>query len=412
MTEVVATNTKGNTIRINFSLNEAGQKIRVGSGSDGILYRGTMITPKGSIPIAIKEIIFSDERKTDKLMKIAKSSEACFFLFAKTPPKNIMRFHGTIINSENFQRTKDIIGVSTPPAASAEGGTSEVTILNPNNPSAYARDVIIFQSDQVEPNQSYILYELINGRNLYTLLEEGPVDYKNYGLQLLTGINFMHNLEIQLGTRKHIYPIAHMDMKPENIMIDDKNILKIIDLNTICIATDKSGTACKRDSGTLQYLSFENIKKGSNKINALLSQDVFATGITLYRMITGRHAIPLKNPIDQGEWVEFWKTMPGEFDLDFPPGTEQWKPLIQAMIVKEGSQRIPIAQALEIFKSILEAGGANLPAAAVPEATAPVPEAAAAVPEATAAGTKGGRRKTKNKKNKKHKKRSMRKKRK
>ena len=107
--------------------------------------------------------------------------------------------------------------------------------------------------------------------------------------------------------------IVHRDLKPENLLLDDKNHLKVIDFgtgkfipltnNTDFIKkinaikakfsepkTEEEGTQERRNSfvGTPFYLSPELIREDEVSFPA----DIWAFGIILYHMVTGKFPYP------------------------------------------------------------------------------------------------------------------------
>jgi len=88
----------------------------------------------------------------------------------------------------------------------------------------------------------------------------------------------------------HERGIYHRDIKPSNIMIDQSGTVKIIDFGIAKGESDPSltiaGTAC----GTPAFMAPEQFTPSDDTNYALV--DVYAAGITLYRMLTGE--LPFK----------------------------------------------------------------------------------------------------------------------
>jgi len=84
----------------------------------------------------------------------------------------------------------------------------------------------------------------------------------------------------------HHAGVVHSDLKPENLMISQQGVLKIIDFGVAClIHTPKES---KYITGTPAYMSPEQ-KKGK-KVD--LRTDVYSLGIILYEALTGRTPFP------------------------------------------------------------------------------------------------------------------------
>ena len=84
------------------------------------------------------------------------------------------------------------------------------------------------------------------------------------------GLNGMHNAGL-----------IHCDIKPNNIIISDEGLIRIIDLGQSCTV----GTIKRRIQGTPDYIAPEQVKR-----KPLSRQtDVFNLGATMYWALTGRH---------------------------------------------------------------------------------------------------------------------------
>lgn len=90
------------------------------------------------------------------------------------------------------------------------------------------------------------------------------------------GLNAMH----QQG-------YVHCDIKPNNIIIGESGVIKIIDLGQSC----KSGTTKQRIQGTPDYIAPEQVKR--KPINP--RTDIFNLGATMYWALTGQN-IPTMIP--------------------------------------------------------------------------------------------------------------------
>ncbi|MCD4658171.1 MAG: protein kinase [Planctomycetes bacterium] len=133
----------------------------------------------------------------------------------------------------------------------------------------------------------YIVMQYVDGPSLKSLIREKPLSIKEaigYILQTLVGLDYAH---------KH--GIIHRDIKLDNLMIAKDGTVKIGDfglvrkLNT---ATDKN----LKDEifGTAEYMPVEqwvNFKKVS------FQGDIFAVGITFFKLITGRFPVEDKSPM-------------------------------------------------------------------------------------------------------------------
>ncbi len=143
-----------------------------------------------------------------------------------------------------------------------------------------------FNSEQ--RSRHYMVLEWVDGRLLRTLLnQEQPFPPQRavaIAMELCDALDAMH---------KH--GVVHRDLKPENIMVSDGDRVKIIDF----------GIAMKEDArrithagvtpmlGTPDYISPEQVqgKRGDQR------SDIYALGIMLYEMLTGRVPFAGPNPL-------------------------------------------------------------------------------------------------------------------
>lgn len=342
MAEIVGVNSQGTNTTIKFILNESGEKIRIdnGDGADGPIYKGTNTFNKTEYPVIIKSLYLGKDYDLERnIMKLSKSVEASYFLssiFAGCDP-NFSCFNGLICNAEDIAMFKENIDFIPP-----------------------IKDIAIFISESVEPGRCLMLYEYIDGKDLKKYIQEKiPIDFRVHGIQLLNAVNKLHNFEKRKGKGHMKFSIVHLDIKPPNIMIEKStNILKIIDLNSICISSNKPGSKCQRQGSTLEYTGLNIHGRENGKqftINDLLAIDVFSTGITLYEMLTGNSAIKLnaENGMPPIAHKIFWSKIPRELELEFTGEHAKWKDLIESMIKRNPKERITIKGALDKFNDIL-----------------------------------------------------------
>ncbi len=131
-----------------------------------------------------------------------------------------------------------------------------------------------------EGGQQFIVMEYVDG---VTLRE------KIAGARDATTLQLSDTLTsaIQIGEalqEAHSHGIVHRDVKPENIMINRKNQVKVMDFGLAKLKGSLKLTKTSSTVGTLAYMAPEQIQSG--EIDA--RSDIFSFGIVLFEMVTGR----------------------------------------------------------------------------------------------------------------------------
>ncbi|MBQ2037990.1 MAG: serine/threonine protein kinase [Thermoguttaceae bacterium] len=133
----------------------------------------------------------------------------------------------------------------------------------------------------------YIVMEYFEGQNLRQLVEkEGPLDYED-------AANYIRQAALGLGDA-HKCGIVHRDVKPDNIVVDERGFVKILDLGLALLdenAFNLQGTMCEEDKilGTADYLAPEQALDSHN-VDA--RADIYGLGATLYFCLVGKPPFP------------------------------------------------------------------------------------------------------------------------
>jgi calcium-dependent protein kinase len=127
----------------------------------------------------------------------------------------------------------------------------------------------------------YFIYEYFNGINLSDYIHDNYDNFndcliKNIIKQILNGFNFLHKNNI-----------IHCDIKLDNIMINKKNIIKIIDFDLSKII--KKEYISDSIFGTIQYIAPESY----DLCIYSKKSDIWSLGIVFYNIITNE--FPYKN---------------------------------------------------------------------------------------------------------------------
>jgi TolB-like protein/Tfp pilus assembly protein PilF len=160
-------------------------------------------------------------------------------------------------------------------------------------------------------------------------------------------------IQVARGLAKaHHQGIIHRDIKPDNVMITNDGIPKIVDFGLARLAGKTAITRPGITMGTLSYISPEQIQ--SRKIDQ--RTDIWSFGVMLYEMMTGE--LPFKGEIDQAVIYSILNEAPETFRIIIP---EQLKKIIYRTLEKNPQNRYPNMeeviielQAVEKEKSYLQ----------------------------------------------------------
>jgi serine/threonine protein kinase len=137
----------------------------------------------------------------------------------------------------------------------------------------------------LDRDMPYVVMEYIEGNNLKHCLihrerfcTEEPV---NILMQVARGLQYLHRNRI-----------IHCDIKPENILVSNKEEVKIADFS-LAARKDKDRLVSRAISGSRSYIAPERVLLGSYDERA----DIYSMGIMAYELLTGR--VPYSGRSDQ-----------------------------------------------------------------------------------------------------------------
>jgi len=140
---------------------------------------------------------------------------------------------------------------------------------------------VIHDVSETPDGQMYITMPCYDGETLAKRISRGPLLQKQaveITLQIAQGLAVAHKNNI-----------VHRDIKPANIMLTEETGVKILDFG-IAKVQDKNLTNTGMSVGTLAYMSPEQLR--GKKVTA--STDIWALGVVLFEMLSGKQAFPAK----------------------------------------------------------------------------------------------------------------------
>ncbi|RME74610.1 MAG: FHA domain-containing protein [Planctomycetota bacterium] len=130
------------------------------------------------------------------------------------------------------------------------------------------------------PHFFYLIMEYVDGKNLYSLLQENPE------LPLFHRLHFIAQIGFAL-CHSFAKKVIHRDITPTNILITSLKVAKLSDFGIAKIQDQSTSGLTKsgEGKGTLEYAPPEQI---TNALHVDQRADIYSLGSTLYFCLTGR----------------------------------------------------------------------------------------------------------------------------
>ncbi|HLG62911.1 MAG TPA: FHA domain-containing serine/threonine-protein kinase [Ktedonosporobacter sp.] len=146
-------------------------------------------------------------------------------------------------------------------------------LLNLNDPHVVR--IIDYGNDN---NTHYIVMDYIDGQSLkYHMLQEGQMDP-------LHALNYAHQIAEGLDAA-YKQGVVHRDIKPQNILINSSDMVKITDFGLARSRETVTLTQSNVFMGTAYYISPEQAESGRS---ADTRSDLYSVATVLFEMLTGR----------------------------------------------------------------------------------------------------------------------------
>jgi eukaryotic-like serine/threonine-protein kinase len=226
-------------------------------------------------------------------------------------------------------------------------------------------------------DEAYIVMQYVPGQSLDHLILRGPANLQlvlSVGIQVADGLQAAHSLGI-----------FHRDLKPQNVMLTDGGLAKILDfglarrLRPEDAAFDPAKPALARNAslaatytargGTIRYMAPEQFVTGHSSVQS----DVWALGIILYELASGRHPFGRPDAEDFQAIRAIQFSDPPDLAGIVPGISPELKSVIAACLEKNPAARYAsAAEVREALKTIMKA--AQIETGSIPgEAAANLP---------------------------------------
>jgi serine/threonine protein kinase len=190
-------------------------------------------------------------------------------------------------------------------------------------------NIVQFVNFFEECDRYFLVMEFVDGETLDDLLERRPLSLKEaLGIAkgVLAALDYAHALA---------QPVIHRDIKPANIMLSNDGRVVVADFGIAKAVGRERLTRTQGVVGTYEYMSPEQVR--GEEVSP--ATDIYAFGITLYKMLTG--VVPFPQQSDTGiDCMNAHLSSPVPSIAEFREGLPAWlQPLLGRALAKSVTER-------------------------------------------------------------------------
>ena len=165
---------------------------------------------------------------------------------------------------------------------------SEIQIMESANHENLIKLIEVI--DKPEYHKIFLVLEYAAGNSLIDRVPVSEEVARNYFCQLIVGLEYLHD------TLK----VVHRDIKPQNLLLDHEDQLKICDFGAAQLL-ENGKDEFTNSAGTYAFMAPE--LHGGARVFKGTATDVWAAGITLFYMLEGRTPYHSRKSLDLSEEV-------------------------------------------------------------------------------------------------------------
>ncbi len=222
--------------------------------------------------------------------------------------------------------------------------------------------VRVYDVGKLEDDTRYLVLEAVLGRGLDEVVRDGRVEPQQatrWCLEVLAALSEAHSRGV-----------VHRDVKPENVMLARTAAGEVAKLTDFGLAK----VVDAQMDGSLHLLTAANVVVGTPEymppeqwraLRVDARTDLYATGVLLYEMLTGR--LPFEGDTPMAICSRHLLEAPAAFDPALPEAARALEPVVRKALEKDPDARFE--SALEMAQAISGRTGVQVPREAFVEAT-------------------------------------------
>jgi len=223
---------------------------------------------------------------------------------------------------------------------------------HPNLRKSY--DLKLVKKLFVRITEAYLLMEMVDGKPLDVRPPRSVMDVVDTFIPTAQGLRALH----QMG-------YAHCDLKPNNILRNDRGEVKVIDFGQGC----RIGTVKERIQGTPDYIAPEQVARRPISVQT----DVFNLGATMYWALTGTNIPTLYTVNRKGDnsfLLDQTIQTPADMNNRCPAGLSNLvMECVSTRVQKRPADMDQVINRLELIKHVLLKAAHPTPPPPAPEQT-------------------------------------------
>ena len=238
---------------------------------------------------------------------------------------------GVVYKAEDI-KLKRIVALKFLPSHSKISEQDRVRFLQEAQAAAGLNhsNICVIHAIEEEDEQQFIVMECLDGTTLREKIARGALPVKQaveYAIQIGEALQEAHGKGI-----------VHRDIKADNIMINSKNQVKVMDFGLAKLKGAAKLTRTSSTVGTLAYMAPEQIQGGAVDARS----DLFSLGVLLYEMLTAH--FPFRGEHEAAMMYSILNEDPEPLQKYLPDASSDMQNIIDKALEKDPEVRYQTCQ--------------------------------------------------------------------